>query len=774
LKGKAVFLLYRILQALASPLVLVYLLLRGSKNARYFSSLSERCGQLPPLWQQTVSASIWLHAVSVGEVLAAIPLIEDLKRRTPQTPIFVSTATLAGREIGKKRLSGLAHGVFYAPFDFVWSVRRVLRLLRPSVVIVLETEIWPNLFRESKRIGCGLILINGRISDRAFPRYRRFRSLFSPVLAHCDRILAQSEEMRRRFEEAGAPPALVEIGGNLKYDFTPAVAGADSEALRFIEADSGRPLWIAASTSVDDQCTEEHFVIAAQRKLPGWRLIIAPRKPARFEEAADLLAQSGLRWTRRTTLDDPAADVLLLDSIGELGGLFPWAKVVFMGGTLADRGGHNILEPAAFGKPVIAGPHLENFREIADHFERQKAILRIRSGEHLQEAVLAAAADPALGHRAKVAAGQEQGAAAHAADRVMALYESSYPCERPPQPAYAFLWIFALAWKAGSALDRRSKREHVSRLSVPVVSVGNITTGGTGKTPVAIELLREFREAKPGLLTRGHGRAVRDAVLLLDENERVPLSLTGDEAQLCMRDAHVPIGVGQDRYAVGKELLEAAELRVLFLDDGFQHQQLYRDFDLVLIDALRPFGGGYLVPLGRLRGPLEGLERASAFLITRADEAANTRAIEAVLRRYNAEAPVFCARTTARNWRNPDGEALAPDRLKNVRSVAFCGLGNPQSFWRTLDRIGIEPLSCYEYEDHHQYTPSEIRRLAQHARDIGAEALLTTPKDAVNLDTDYRSIIGSLKLYWLEIGIEIEERKKLLDLISSVLRQARI
>jgi tetraacyldisaccharide 4'-kinase len=765
LKRKAIFLLYRVLQALSSPFLLVYLLLRGLRDPGYFGTLRQRCGEIPASWQQTVSASIWLHAVSVGEILAAFPLIEEVRRRTPRTPVFVSTTTLAGRETAEKRLAYFVDGVFFAPLDFVWSVRRVLRRLRPSVVVILETEIWPNLFHESKRMGCGLILVNGRISDRAFPRYRRFAPLFSVVLALCDKILAQSDEMKTRFELCGAPPGKVEANGNLKYDLTPPAIPASSPALAFIEADRERPLWIAASTSADDRAAEEDFVIAAQRNLPRWRLIIAPRKPERFGTVAGLLAQSGLRWTRRSAFDNPNADVLLLDSIGELSALFPYASVVFMGGTLADRGGHNILEPAIFGKPVIVGPHMENFREIAEYFVRRNALFRIDSGNRLHDAVISAAAEPGLGDRARAASDRKRGASGRAADAVLALYESTCPCERDAQPVHMFLWLLSLLWQAGSAVDRRAKQRRAARLPVPVVSVGNITTGGTGKTPVTIELLREFRGSKAGLLTRGHGRTARENVLFLEGDEGISRSLSGDEAQLCMRAARVPIGIGPDRYATGVQLLRAVDLCVLFLDDGFQHLQLDRNFDLVLIDALRPFGGGCLVPLGGLREPLNGLARAHAFLITRADEAPNTKAIESVLRRYNSAAPIFHARTVPLKWRDGGETEFEPDFFKDKRAVAFCGLGNPLAFWRTLRRLGIEPLACYEYEDHHQYTPSEIRRLAQHARDMGADVLLTTAKDAVNLDADYPAIVGEEKLYWLEIGTEIDRKEELFGLI---------
>jgi 3-deoxy-D-manno-octulosonic-acid transferase len=761
---KAIFVLYRLTQTLALPAILTYLLLRGLRNRKYLSTLGERFGDLPTSWQMTVSGSIWLHAVSVGEVLAAVPLIEELVARWPAAPIHLSVSTLAGRETAEKRLGTVVDQIFYAPLDFVWAVRRVLRRLRPSVVIVMETEIWPNLFREARRIGCGLAMVNGRISDRAFPSYRKHAWFFSRVLPLCDRILVQSDEMRERFIAAGAPADIVETAGNLKYDFKPGALAADSPLRRFIEA-TERPLWVAASTSSDDCLEEEDFVLAAQRALPGWRLILAPRKPERFETVARKLETTGLRWTRRTALDDATADILLLDSIGELSGVFAHADVVFVGGTLAEKGGHNILEPALFGKPVIAGPHLENFRDIERHFERHNALLRISTGVGLADAVLRAHRDTGLGARALAAAEMQQGATARTADAVMNLYDSRYPGDRPPQPAYMFLWFFAQIWKAASARDRSRKRERARRLPLPVVSVGNITAGGTGKTPATIELLQELREFNPAVLTRGHGRGTSDIVLLPKGDEQLPIALTGDEAQLYVRGAHVPIGIGAERYDAGLQLLAAARVGMFILDDGFQHLQLRRDFDLVLIDSLHPFGGGHLLPLGRLREPLEGLARADAFVVTRANEASNTNAIEAVLRRYNPAAPIFRSYVVPRRWTNDKGEAIEIIGMTHVRSVAFCGLGNPQSFWRSLDQLGVTPVTTFDYGDHHRYTPSEIRRLARYAIDLGVEALITTAKDAVNLPPEFVEIVRPLRVYWLEIGVEIKGHDALMELI---------
>jgi tetraacyldisaccharide 4'-kinase len=773
LKRKAIFLLYRVVETLISPAVLLYLLARVLRDRRYLPTLPERFGELPALWQKTAAEAIWLHAVSVGEVLAAVPLIEELRQRSPRTPIFVSTTTLSGREMARKRLASMTEGIFYSPIDHVWVVRRVLRRIRPSVVVILETEIWPNLFREVKRIGCGLVVVNGRISDRAQSRYRRFAPVFGPVLELCDRILVQSGEIRERFVAAGAPRSIVEVSGNLKYDFRLTALAGGSPVLSFTSAGQGRKLWIAASTTADGNIEEEDDVIAAQGALPGWRLIIAPRKPERFDSVAKKLDASGLRWTRRTDLRDPSADVLLLDSIGELAGAFTYADVVFMGGTLSEMGGHNILEPALAGKPVVAGPHLENFREIEKHFMEQQAVMRIADGAELGGAIARAFEDASLGPRGLAAAEMKRGAARRAAGAVMELYETCYPEKRPAQPAWMFLWLLAQIWRVASARDRRKKAERVRSLPVPVVSIGNVTVGGTGKTPVMLELLEDLAAFKPALLTRGYGRDTKESIVLLPDDPDPPnVGRTGDEAQLYMRSTRVPIGIGADRAETGARLLERTEAGVLLLDDGAQHLQLYRDFDLMLIDALRPFGGGHLLPLGRLREPLEGLARADAFLITRSQSVANVKAIASRLRRYNPAAPVYLARLENLRWMNLRGETTDLHAFCGRKSVAFCGLGNPDAFWRSLADLGVSPLEHHSYGDHHRYTPNELRRLARHAREKGADLLLTTAKDAVNLCAQFESVAAPLKIYWLEIGIVIENREGLLALIENAIKNA--
>jgi tetraacyldisaccharide 4'-kinase len=766
LKTKGIYFLYRFLQALGWPLLLAYFVRRIAQSRVYLRSVGERLGFLPRSYIQTIPGAIWLHAVSVGEVLACVELLRRMRADFPNTPLFVSVATLAGRSLADEKLRDLAR-VFYAPIDYVFAVRRVLRALQPSLVIVAETEIWPNLFREAKRTGCGLLIVNGRISDKAAPEYRRHRWFFAHVLRWPDRILAQSEEDARRYLSAGAPPERVEVAGNLKYDFAPQTANTDAIARL-------RPMhvWIAASTMPPD---EDDAVIAAFQALapehPGLLLVLAPRKPERFGDAAEKLARAGVRFIRRTgggPLSLPG--VLLLDTIGELSGLFAAADVVFMGGTLVPHGGHNVLEPAFFGKPCIVGPYMHNFQSIADQFRAAQAMVEIRSGADLAGAVDALLRDPGeFGARARRCAEANRGAAARAMVEIHRLSGGCFPRRRRSTPELLLLWPLSRMWKWAGARRRQRLLANRKRLRTPVVSVGNITTGGTGKTPLVLWLSEQL--PKPAILTRGYGRQSPDKYLILEPGSAAPVRKTGDEPQLFLRAGTAALGIGPNRAEAGRRVEAQFAPEVFILDDGFQHAGLDRDFDMVCVDALNPFGGGEIFPAGRLREPLSGLGRASAIVITRTEGARALHAIETQIRSYNSEAPIFHARTIPYGWidaavRAPAGPA-AP-------AGAFCGLGNPQSFWSTLHRLGIAPVETFEFSDHHVYRPAEIHRMRDQLRAAGAVSVLTTEKDVLNLPEDWEDSFAPLRVHYLRIGIEVDRGAELLALVDSALRHARL
>ena len=789
MKTKGIYFLYRALQWFGLPLLLLYCVYRSLRNRAYWGTLPQRFGFLGRSYRQTGPGAVWLHAVSVGEIVTGVELLRQLRRQFPHAPLFVSTSTLAGRATARDQLRGLADGVFYAPFDYVFAVRRVLRALQPAVVLVAETEIWPNLFREVKRTGAGLAIVNGRISDPALRRYRPFRWFFRAVLPAADFILAQTGEIASRFTELGAPPERVRVGGNLKYDFEPRQAPPDSPVRAFLARTKPEQVWIAASTmppAVAGDVDEDDAVIAAFAEIaarrPGLLLLLVPRKPERFDSAAQKLEAAGLRYLRRSSLAAGGAvalpAVLLLDTIGELSGLFASADVVFMGGTLARRGGHNILEPAFFSKPVVAGPHMQNFQAIADQFRAEDACVRIASASELAGAVERLLADPslaaAIGARALACAEARRGATARTVEQVRALYSAGVPHYSPSIPWRPLAWALSLVWKAGGARRRARDLAHQRRLAVPVVSVGNLTMGGTGKTPAVVLLAEALnqRGRRPGILTRGYGRNSPHKHLAVAPGAAGRPEHTGDEPQILIRSGVAPVGIGPNRFQTGQLLQTQFGVDVLLLDDGFQHLRLARDVDVVLIDAISPFGGGGLFPLGRLREPLDGLARAHLILLTRSGFSDLAPGIEAVVRRVNPDAPIFRARVQAREWVDRrTGLRYPASEPPFGKAGAFCGLGNPQSFRRTLESLGIDLADWVEFEDHHRYRANELRRIAGQFRAAGATALLTTEKDEINLCDGAGDLLAPLPLYWLKVGMEIERKEDFLAEIDRRIAQ---
>jgi 3-deoxy-D-manno-octulosonic-acid transferase len=729
--------------------------------------MQERLGALPASVQTTGAGAIWLHAVSVGEVLSAVELIRGLKALRPHLEVLVSTTTLAGRDTAEQRLAGLADGVFFAPLDYRSTVRRVLRRLRPALVAVLETEIWPNLYRESKRAGASLLIVNGRISDRALPRYRLWRGLFRYVLQWPDAILTQSAEDRRRFVVAGANERIVRVAGNLKYDFTPPPAVAPEIAALF-ERVKPDAIWIAASTTAPVEAgdpDEDEVVIEAFQRLSkqrgGLLLVLAPRRPERFPVVAEKLRQSGAAFIRRS---DPGRGlslpgVLLLDSIGELAPLFERATVVFMGGTLARRGGHNILEPAYFGKPVIVGPHMENFAAIIAEFSAAGAVAQVDGAAALAGAVEALLNDPPrrdeIGGKARDLAAAKRGVAGRVVQDLLAAAGDAVP--NPPRTLAARCTLGPLSWiwRAGHRVNMA--RTKPLALSTKVVSVGALNMGGAGKSPLVAHLAARLAEAgrNPAILTRGYCRESSETVIVR-RGDPAPADLTGDEAQIFVRQGTTHVGVGSNRYETGRRMERELKPDVFLLDDGFQHFRLKRDEDIVLIDALDPLGGG-LFPLGRRREPLESLARATAVVIARAE--GGTAGIEGMIRRYNARAPIFRSRVIPRGWVDAASGAECTPSFRRV--AAFCGLGSPRSFWNTLAGLDLQVSYRKAFSDHHRYQAAELRELARSA--AGADALVTTEKDAMNLPANIAETVAPLNVYYLRIGVEIENEAELMQ-----------
>ncbi|MDP9009806.1 MAG: lipid IV(A) 3-deoxy-D-manno-octulosonic acid transferase [Pseudomonadota bacterium] len=375
--------IYTWLIRLAVPFAFAVVLWRGLRDRSYWQGLAERFGFVRPL----PGLSIWLHAVSLGEMSAAAPLVRALHARYPQLPLMLTAATPAGRARARD-LFGAVADVRFLPYDTPGSVRRFLGRSRPRMAIIMETELWPNLFRECERLGIPVVLASARLSEKSVSRYRRFGKLFSGVFTTNVTVAAQSADDAERFKLVGAPADQTRAIGNVKFDL--AVDAGILEAGEILRAAYGvsRPVWIAGSTHAgeEEQLLQAHALL--QRHRPDALLLLAPRHKDRFAAVADLLTRRGIPFARRSDMAHTPVvpmdtSVLLLDTMGELAALYASADVAFVGGSFVPIGGHNLLEPAALGLPVLTGPSHDNSKEIALLLLRRGAALQVTDAKDL-------------------------------------------------------------------------------------------------------------------------------------------------------------------------------------------------------------------------------------------------------------------------------------------------------------------------------------------------------------------------------------------------------
>jgi 3-deoxy-D-manno-octulosonic-acid transferase len=396
---------------------------------KYRVGLWERLGRVPGRLRQEVGDGggpvIWIHAVSVGEVLAASRLIEQLERALVEFRVLISTTTRTGQELARGRFG--TERVFYCPLDLPWAVRAYLNALRPHMLVLAETEFWPNLLTGCFRRGIPVVVVNARISYRSWPRYRRLRRLWAPYLSRLNRVLAQSETDAARLLALGCRPECVSVAGNLKFDVR---APQENEAVRMLRSQArGLRLVVAGSTLEG----EEAALLEAWPRLldadAQLAMVLAPRQPERFTRVAALLEGSGFPWLRRSRWSADAGPlrpgtIVLLDTIGELAGGYSLASVAFVGGSVVLAGGHNPLEPAQFGAPIVMGPHYPNFRSIVEELRAHEGLRIVEKSDlaaTLIELLRDRTAAEAMGARAKQVFDQQAGATARCVEAIRAL-----------------------------------------------------------------------------------------------------------------------------------------------------------------------------------------------------------------------------------------------------------------------------------------------------------------------------------------------------------------
>jgi 3-deoxy-D-manno-octulosonic-acid transferase len=789
-----VYFLYTLITATGALLLLPYFALERWRRGKHFHGLKQRLGFypatiVPPETAADQPGTIWIHAVSVGEVLAALPLGRRLKQDHPSRRIVLSATTPTGEALARER-ADFAAAVFYFPLDWPGPVGRAFRMVRPALVVIVETEIWPNFLRTARRLRVPVAFVNGRISEGSFARTLRFSGAIAGfverVLADARVFMMQSDDDARRIRQLGAPPECVETTGNLKYDVTPPEGGALLSWLeQQIREQERWPVIVAGSVVAD----EEEEVLAAfdvlQRKWRHALLVLAPRKPERFDAAARISQERGWKVVRRSGVDlnaplDEAADILLLDSMGELAALYRAADAVFVGGSLVPASGHNILEPACCGKPPVFGPSMENFRQMAAEFVGAGAAVQVSSSQELARAWIELLEDAP--RREKMAAAarslveRNQGATERTVKRLAEILEAAgagararrlWPQVKRALPSRPVLLPLGLLYGAGArARAWLYRRRIVSQKRLPqvVVSVGNLTVGGTGKTPMVLWLAeRALAEGKRvGILSRGYPGA--------GNRKTGNGGQTSDEVRMLRErtGGKVPIGVGANRFAEALRM-EKEKIEWFLLDDGFQHLHLARDADIVLVDAMNPTGGN-LLPAGERREPLSALGRADILVITRS---ARAPAIEAGLRRYT-DAPIYYAQPRLESILPVPGSARASGPLSapgSTKFCAFCGIGNPAGFFRDLeDRWGFYLVGLRLFRDHHVFTPAELRNLERAAQEMGAEALICTEKDIYNLPAQS---FEKLPAYYCRIGMELSDPDEFWRTILAVVERRR-
>ena len=432
------YLLYSLLFTIGIIMLLPRFVADAVRHGKYAAGLGERLGGLPQI-ETAGRPVIWLHCVSVGETQAARPLVGALRERYPHYALVVSTTTQTGQRVAREVFRDEAAQVFYFPFDWAWTVRRALRRVNPALVLIMETELWPRFLRECRRRKVPVALVNGRISEKSFRNYRRARRFIARTLADLSLAVMQAEADAGRIRALGLASDRLAVSGNVKFDIEAAASDARAvteELCARFQLNEEQPLIVAAST----HAPEERITLAAFQELRETikdkrpRLLVAPRHPERFAEVAALLEESGLIWARRSAAangDDAACEAILLDSIGELRAIYPLAAIVFVGGSIAPVGGHNVLEPAAVARPIVTGAHTANFAGITRMFRECDALIQLEP--LMEQAAPAALARVflelltdderrrALGQRARAALEESRGATARTVELIKPL-----------------------------------------------------------------------------------------------------------------------------------------------------------------------------------------------------------------------------------------------------------------------------------------------------------------------------------------------------------------
>lgn len=807
--------IYTILAVCAFIIALPYMFFKMAMTGKYRDALSQMLG----FWPQEIRESmrggcIWIHAVSVGEAVAASGIVQELKKLNPEKKILISTVTESGQKMARRIIND-ADGFIYFPLDFPWLVKKALRLFRPKIFVMVETELWPNFLRESRKFGTINVMVNGRISEKSLKQYRKldlFGRMFQDMLSKVELFSMQSEIDAQNILSLGAEKKKVLLTGNTKFDqsyghLTP----TEKEALlKIFGLSEAQPVLVVGSTHKGEEEYIFNTFLAVKEKYPDYKMILAPRHLDRINEVENLAHSYNLKTVRRTALPaSHAADIILLDTIGELGQVYGLAEIVYVGGSLVNTGGHNLLEPAAQGKPMLFGPYMSNFKETVALVLAHEAGKQVQDKDELTRVMLELLADPAqiyaMGQNAEEMVRENKGASLRNARIIVSLLPK-WAKERKKKSHLEQHFLEMLlnnpsGWRDKSILALLAVcsfiYQHLLTLalflhkigvyqtkSLPcfVISVGNITVGGTGKTPTT-QMLASFLQ-RQGLrvvvLNRGYRSTIKDKIAVVSDGKQVYLSSqeAGDEAYMLAQSLPgVPVMIGVDRAASGQYAVDNLGAQVLILDDGYQFWKLKRDLNIVLIDVSNPFSNGYVLPRGLLREPLKHLDRADLFLLSKSDYSTREEKdkVKAVLRRLNDKAPILETDYAPSYLKEYHSGRVIRDftLLQDKKVLALSGLSNPGYFEKMIGSCRISELAVLRYPDHHNYSLEDMEEIAVVFKEKGLDLIITTEKDAVSIPPEWQE-----KLPLWVLGIEVKpekiiEERKIKEMIMSTLQEKR-
>ncbi len=798
----AIKILYNITAVLIIIPVGIIFLIRATRERGFVERIKQSMfGIFPAHALEKVEKKncIWVHAASVGEVVATSPLIKEFRKEFPNSPILVSVVTTSGYEMANRIIKD-ADSIIYYPLDLPLLAGHVLRRIHPRIFLPVETELWPNFLKTARELKIPVMMVNGRISDKSVTRYKYLFSILSDMIGTVKRFAMQSPIDADYIMRLGAPPELVTVTGNTKFDqtYTDVSPEEKQEFLTSMGIAENDGILLAGSTHRGEEVYVLQAFTAVRKKHKNAKLVIAPRELLRVAEVMHICRNANFNPATRTELQkNPATghDIVVLDTIGELGRIYSIGDVVYVGGSLISHGGHNILEPAAHGKAIIVGHNMFNFKDTHALFTKRNACITVQDADELAARTAALFDDAAERQRLEketlAIVNENKGAARKSAvilRETLESYESQVGYIRatekienlqtyfihlvhskeqadfPTNILMGVLYFFSLVYGLLVNIKLASYRLGIAKrdkLNCYVISLGNVTVGGTGKTPTAQRLAKDIRDMgyRVVILNRGYRAKWHGDVGIVSDGKELRMDATqaGDEAYMLAKHLpNVPVLIGAERAVTGQYAIEHFGAEIAILDDGYQHWQLKRDMDILLVDAVNVFGNEHILPRGTLREPIEHISRADVCLMTKVDQAAagSREHIRETVHKYNERALIVesvhkprCLIPIADWYINIAGDGVDVTEIRGKHIMAVSAIGNPASFEQTLSDLGAVIIESMRYPDHHDYSMKEMQDILHQATREGAEAIVITEKDAVKIPAEVVKAKWAIPVY---------------------------